>query len=130
MLLVSTCAAARVTKPASGTFTREQLVKSAKIYFRDSTEFPMTQNMTFTISDSVGRVRQVKKQSVAYVFNGYSSGKQSASGKVRGEVSWWAKMRGSKMFKASVNSVFWTWIPGIRLYSKTEDYEFEAQEPR
>jgi hypothetical protein len=128
MYCVSASVSAQTTEQAALKLTREQLVKSAKVYFRDTTEFPMTQNMTFSVLDSAGRVRQVKKQSVDYVFNGYNPGKKTASGQMHGKVSFWSAMRGNKMAKATLNSMLWTMIPGVRLYSDPGDYAFEAQE--
>ena len=108
--------------------TFEQLVKAANIYFRDTAELPMTQKMTFTVSDRSGRVRQSKKQEIDYIFNGYNRGKQTASSHVSGEIGFWAALRGAKMIKAALNSAFWTMAPGVQLHSEPGMYALEAAE--
>ena len=90
----------------------------------------MMQYMTFTVTDGSGHVREVKHQATDYVFNGYNAGKKTASGRVRGNESFWAMLRGSKMIKASLNSVFWTMMPGVWIYADPAEYAFEAQDSR
>lgn len=110
--------------------TREDLVKSAKIYFRDTTELPMTQNTTFTVTDASGHAREVKHQATNYLFNGYNKNRKTASGKLGGKESFWAMLGGSKMIKASINSVFWSMMPGVWIYAEPAEYTFEAQDQR
>ena len=130
MYFISASVSAQTTEQAAPKLTREQLVKSAKVYFRDSTELPMTQRMSFSVLNSAGRVRQVKKQSLDYVFNGYNPGNKTATGRGHANVSFWSAIRGSKTVKAAVNNMLWTMIPGVRLYSDPSDYAFEAQDLR
>jgi hypothetical protein len=49
----------------------EQLLQSAKIYFRDTTEFPLVQITTLSVSDSSGRIRKTKPDSRTVTFQGY-----------------------------------------------------------
>jgi len=107
--------------------TYEQLAKSAKIYFRDTTEFPMTQKMTYSVTDNSGHVRKVTHLVLDYVFNGYRPGTKTASGNARANISFWAVMRGAKMLKASMNSTLWTMIAGGTPYGEASVYKFEAQ---
>ena len=103
-------------EPAAASLTFEQLVKSARVYFRDSTEFPMTQRTTVTVSDAAGRVRKVKEQTLEYLFNGYNRGSNTASSRLRGHVSFWDAMHGEKTLKASMNSSLWVMMAGTTLY--------------
>jgi hypothetical protein len=130
LCLIGASVSAQTAEQAAPKLTREQLVQSAKVYFRDSAEFPLTQRTTFSVLDSAGRIRKVKKQSLNYVFNGYNPGKKTASGRARGNVSFWSGLRGAKAVKAAMNSMLWTMIPGVLLYSDAGDYTFEAQGPR
>ncbi|HEY6969375.1 MAG TPA: hypothetical protein VJA94_09225, partial [Candidatus Angelobacter sp.] len=125
---MSVSLAAQSGEQSAPALTYEQLVKAAKVYFRDTAEFPMMQDMTFTVLDRSGRVRQTRKQLVEYLFNGYNSGKQTASGHVSGEVGFWAALRGAKMVKASLNSAFWIMAPGLEVYSPTDMYDLEMNE--
>jgi hypothetical protein len=59
------------TANAPDKLTLEQLQKSAKIYFRDTAEFPLIQHTTFSVWNPAGRVRQTKMISIDYVFQGY-----------------------------------------------------------
>lgn len=107
--------------------TYEQLAKSAKIYFRDTTEFPVTQKMTFSVTDNSGRVRKVNHLVLDYVFNGYRPGTKTASGNARTNISFWAAIRGAKMLKASLNSTLWTLTAGITPYDEAGVYNFESR---
>ncbi|HEV3038487.1 MAG TPA: hypothetical protein VHA33_11990 [Candidatus Angelobacter sp.] len=98
------------TEQTAPPLTFEQLTKAAKIYFRDSTEFPMTQAMTFTVSDASGRVKKVNHLTLDYLFNGYRPKPKTATASSRANISFWAAMRGAKMVKASMNSDLWTMI--------------------
>jgi hypothetical protein len=129
ILLLSASGWAQNSEQPVLALTRQHLVKSAKIYFRDSTEFPMTQNMTFTVTDSAGHVREVKHQATDYLFNGYNPSRKKAVGNLRAKESFWALLRGSKMIKAAINSTFWTMMPGVWIYADPAEYIFEAQNP-
>ena len=129
ILLMSAGAGAQTTEPVASKVTFEQLTKSARVYFRDTAELPMTQKLTFSVFDSSGHIRKTKKQLLESMFNGYNTGSHRASGKTHGNVSLWAEMRGAKMLKASMNSMFWAMIAGVTLYSKpAELYVLEMKE--
>lgn len=51
--------------------TSEQLLHSAKVYFRDTTEFPLLQTTTVSISDSSGRIHRTKPYSRTATFQPY-----------------------------------------------------------
>jgi hypothetical protein len=51
--------------------TSERLLHSAKVYFRDTTEFPLVQTTTFSVSDSSGQIRRTKPYSHTTTFQPY-----------------------------------------------------------
>ncbi len=115
------------TVQAGAPLTYEQLAKSAKVYFRDTTEFPMMQKMTFSVTDKSGHVRKINHLVLDYVFNGYRPGTKTASGNARTNISFWEAIRGAKMVKASLNSTLWTMFAGIVPYDDAALYKFEAE---
>ena len=52
--------------------TRGQLVKAAKLYFRDTAELPMVQVTTMTVTDAAGKARKPSTITGEYLFHGYS----------------------------------------------------------
>jgi hypothetical protein len=105
--------------------SRGQLVKAAKIYFRDSAELPMMQVTTLTVTDAAGKTRKPRTMTGEYLFHGYSKNKNAANATFRTKVSMWAALRGAKMAKSSMNGIFFTMMPGLQIYSETDDYTFE-----
>jgi hypothetical protein len=116
------------TDQAASPLTFEQLTKAGRVYFRDSTEFPMTQKFTFTVSDASGHVKKVNHLTLDYLFNGYRPKTKTATGSSRANISFWAAIRGAKMVKASMNNALWTMIAGITLTDDPGDYKLEAHE--
>jgi len=108
--------------------TFEQLVTAAKLYFRDTAEFPLIQKTDFTVSDASGRIRNTRTLSLNYVFQGYSRERKHARGTLRGKISFWDMVRGAKVAKLSGNSALWTIIPGMTLYSDPHEYAIEMKE--
>jgi hypothetical protein len=129
LLLVNLQAVAQLTvrseQPAKtpGELTRDDLVTAAKKYFRDTAELPMVQTTTFSVTSSAGRTSKPKTISANYVFHGYSRQLRTANARLTGgKESFWDVLRGSKLFKASMNSAAWTMIPGVLLYSDPAAY--------
>jgi hypothetical protein len=56
---------------SASTLTSEQLLHSAKIYFRDTTEFPLVQTTTVSVADSSGRIHRTKPYSRTTTFQRY-----------------------------------------------------------
>ncbi len=105
--------------------TRGQLVKAAKLYFRDTAELPMVQVTTMTVTDAAGKARKPSTITGEYLFHGYSKNKKTSNASFHGNISMWAALRGAKVAKASMNSMLFTMLPGVQIYSETDDYTFE-----
>jgi hypothetical protein len=112
-------------QPPVKNLTREELTAAAKLYFRDTTELPLVQQMEFFVFDSSGRIRKTDKLTLEYLFQGYNPGSKTAHFNVRGHESFWSAMRGSKTFKASINSGMWTLWAGV-VARDFSAYSFEA----
>ncbi|HKT51493.1 MAG TPA: hypothetical protein VJV96_14425 [Candidatus Angelobacter sp.] len=103
--------------------TLDDLVIAAKKYFRDTAEFPMLQTTTFSVVSSSGRTSKPKIIFRNYLFRGYSRENRTANATITGgSESMWEVLRGSKLGKASANSVIWSMIPGLWLYSDPGAY--------
>jgi hypothetical protein len=109
------------SEEAALSVTRGQLVKAAKLYFRDTAELPMVQVTTVT----AGKARKPSTITGEYLFHGYSKNKKTSNASFQGNISMWAVLRGAKVAKASLNSMFFTMMPGVEIYSETDDYAFE-----
>src|SRR5436305_910895 len=71
-LSLNTCSqTAQPEQTLPSKLTSEQLLHSAKVYFRDTTEFPLVQTTTVSVSDSSGRIRKAKPYSRTATFQGY-----------------------------------------------------------
>src|SRR4051812_34059292 len=93
---------ARPERPVapSQSLTLDQLVSAAKYYFRDSAELPMLQLSTISVTNSSGKARKPRRQSIDYVFHGYSKKQRTGNFTLHTRQSWWATLRGSKTLKA------------------------------
>jgi len=111
----------------SATLTMDDLLTAAKHYFRDTAELPMVQTTTFSVTDSSGRRRKPKIQTTSYLFQGYSRQANGPQVNIRGHVSMWARIHGSKMMWISANNALWTSIPGLALYAKPDTYKFQVR---
>src|SRR5205807_10317823 len=66
--------------------TSEQLLHSAKIYFRDTTEFPLLQTTTVSVSDSSGRIHRTKPYSLTTTFQPFRiTEKQDRLGQIKAD---------------------------------------------
>jgi hypothetical protein len=119
----------RSEQSVSAKLTPEQLTAAARLYFRDTAEFPMLEQMDLTVLDASGHVRKTDKLSVDYLFQGYNPRSGTATAKVHGSISMWAALRGAKTFKASLNGSFLTLEAGSVVGANLADYEFEADDP-
>ena len=111
----------------SGALTMDDLLTAAKHYFRDTAELPMVQTTTFSVTDSSGRRSKPKVQTTFYLFQGYSRQANGPQVNIRGHVSMWAMLHGSKMIWVSANNALWTSIPGLALYAKPDTYKFQVR---
>ncbi|HET9792659.1 MAG TPA: hypothetical protein VFR08_15285 [Candidatus Angelobacter sp.] len=105
--------------------SRGQLVKAAKLYFRDTAELPMVQVTTVTVTGAAGKIRKPINITGEYLFHGYSKNKNAANATFRTKVSMWTALRGSKTAKTPMNGIFFTMMPGLQIYSETDDYAFQ-----
>jgi hypothetical protein len=103
----------------------EKLVSAAKIYFRDTTEFPMTQVTTMTVTDSAGKNRKPTTITGDYLFRGYSKNSGSANATFHSNISIWSALRGAKSTRLIINGMFFTMLPGLQIYAGTDAYAFE-----
>lgn len=110
----------------SEALTLDDLVSAAKYYFRDSAELPMLQQTTVSFTEASGKARKPQVQSVDYLFHGYSRQNKTGNVTTHGHESMWAALRGSRTFKAAINSGFIAVMPGILLYSDTSKFNFET----
>ena len=130
----------QTTRPPKITF--ERLVRAAKLYFRDTAEFPLLQKTTLTVSNSSGQVRENRTISGAGTFQGYrlsEHGQNKLQQHNQDENPWrlnlhvnmpfWTRLRGTKMMKVSLNSFMWTTIPGVVFVIDRDLYELEVNEP-
>jgi hypothetical protein len=62
---------AQPEQASASKLTSEQLLYSAKIYFRDMTEFPLVQTTTVSVSDSTGQIHRTKPYSRTTTFHPY-----------------------------------------------------------
>jgi hypothetical protein len=102
-----------------------RLISAAKLYFRDTAEFPMVQVTTMTVTDAASKARKPSTITGEYLFHGYSKNRKTSNGTFRGNISMWAALRGAKLAKASMNGIFFTMMPGFQIYSETDGYTFE-----
>lgn len=132
LLLLSRRAVEQITEhpqaaPPEAKLTFDQLTQAAKVYFRDTAEFPLLQTTTLTVSDASGHVGKAQTVSLNYIFQGYSQKQHSAHATLKGKTSPWAVLRGNKMAKVAGSSAFWSMMPGVRLYSYLGEYSFEVE---
>lgn len=106
----------------------DQLISAAKLYFRDTAEFPMVEKMEFSAFDVVGTLRKRATISVDYVFQGYSPRNTTATASIRGNISVWAVLGGAKTLKASLNGAAMTLIAGSVVSLDVSRYAFEAED--
>jgi hypothetical protein len=71
MSLTLWCQTAQSEQPLASELTAEQLLHSAKVYFRDTTEFPLVQTTTVSVSDFSGRMHKTKPYSRTTTFQPY-----------------------------------------------------------
>ena len=80
--------------------TFSELSKAAKVYLRDSAEFPLSTKVEVTFTDLAGRVRKHKAGTYRYDFHGYNL--RSNTGNVHLESSWRTALSGSALKKAAL----------------------------
>lgn len=68
-------APAQTTHSSGHELTLDELIAATHIYFRDTAEFPMIQNMVMTVTNSSGHVRKRRQGTYDYLVEGYPSGK-------------------------------------------------------
>lgn len=112
--LVSVLLIPLVLVPLGGNAFSEDLTfsglsKAAKVYLRDSAEFPLSTKVEVTFTDLDGRVRKHKAGTYRYDFHGYNL--RSNTGNVVVEGSWRTVLSGSALRKTALA----TSIPTLQL---------------
>ncbi len=102
-----------------------QLVKAAKLYFRDTAELPMVQVTTVNVTAAAGKAHKPITITAEYLFHGYSKNNNIANATFRTKVSMWAALRGERNAKMSMNGIFFTMMPGLQIYSEADGYALE-----
>lgn len=87
--------------------TVAQFSKAAKVYLRDSAEFPLNERVEVTFTDRAGHVRKHKTGNYKYDFHGYNP--RSSEGNLHLEYSWQTALFGGPLKKA----VYATSIPTL-----------------
>jgi hypothetical protein len=128
--LTTICSAQTLVAPGtpaepSGNPAFDNLVAASKIYFRDTTELPMIQISTVTVTDKSGKSRKPNTLTGEYLFHGYSKNTETANATMHFNISLWAAFRGAKMAKSSMNGSVFTMMPGTQMYSENKEYTFE-----
>ena len=103
----------------------QKLIAAAKVYFRDTAEFPMKQVTTMNITDSAGKIRRPTTAVGDYLFRGYSKKNGSANATFHSNISMWAAFRGAKSARLITNGMFFTMLPGLQIYAGTDGYNIE-----
>jgi hypothetical protein len=85
------------------------LSKAAKVYLRDSAEFPLSTRVEVTFTDLAGRVRKHKTGTYKYDFHGYNL--RANTGNFHLESSWRTALSGSALRRAAMA----TSIPTLQL---------------
>lgn len=116
------------TEPESRPLRPDQLISAAKLYFRDTAEFPMLEKMELSVFDPSGKLRKRQTISVDYVFRGYNPRSTTATANVHGNISFWAALGGAKTFKASLNGAAMTLTAGSVVSLDLSKYTFEAED--
>lgn len=93
--------------------TLSQVAKAAKVYLRDSAEFPLTTKVEVTFTDLAGHVRQHKTGSYKFDFHGYNV--RSNNGRIVFQGSWRTFMSGSALKKSVYATSIPTLLPAILL---------------
>lgn len=93
--------------------TLAQFSKAAKVYLRDSAEFPLSERVEVTFTDRAGHVRKHKTGKYKYDFHGYNA--RSNEGKVRWEYSWRTALLGGPVKKAVYATSLPTSLLGVLL---------------
>jgi hypothetical protein len=102
-----------------------RLLSAAKLYFRDTAEFPMVQVTTVNVTGAAGKTHKPITITGEYLFHGYSKNNNIANATFRTKVSMWTTLRRSNTVKMSMNGIFFTMMPGFQIYSEPHDYAFE-----
>lgn len=110
LLLVTLNTCPQNSGPAAKTPTLDQLADATKIYFRDSTEIPLQQEVTLKALDSSGRTRKSAKASVEWLFQGYSRRRKENRDSLN--VTFWQILWGFGVVKAAANSDT-VWLLGL-----------------
>jgi hypothetical protein len=95
-----------------------QFSKAAKVYLRDSAEFPLNEKIEVTFTDRAGRVRKRKTGRYKYDFHGYNP--RSNKGTVSLKYSWGTALFGGPLKKAVYATSIPTMLLGILLDSDME----------
>jgi hypothetical protein len=105
-------------KAADDAVTFAELSKAAKVYLRDSAEFPLSTKVEVTFTDLTGHVRRHKAGTYKYDFHGYNV--RSSTGKVDLEGSWRTVLSGSTLRKAAIATSIAPILLGVVLFPDTE----------
>jgi hypothetical protein len=98
--------------------TFAQLSKAAKVYLRDSAEFPLNTKVEVTFTDLAGHVRNHKTGTYKYNFHGYNV--RSSTGKLNLDGSWRTALSGSTLRRAAIATSIAPILLGVLLYPDTE----------
>ncbi|HET8887953.1 MAG TPA: hypothetical protein VFQ41_03550 [Candidatus Angelobacter sp.] len=103
---------------ADDAITFAELSKAAKVYLRDSAEFPLSTKVEVTFTDLTGHVRKHKTGVYKYDFHGYNVRSNTAN--VRLEGSWSTVLSGSTLRRAALATSIAPILLGIVLVPDME----------
>lgn len=98
--------------------TFAQFSKAAKVYLRDSAEFPLNEKIEVTFTDRAGHVRKHKAGHYKYDFHGYNT--RSNKGTVNLKYSLGTALFGGPLKKAVYATSIPTMLVGILLHPEME----------
>ncbi len=98
--------------------TLSQVAKEAKVYLRDSAEFPLSSKIEVTFTDLAGHVRNHKTGTYKYDFHGYNV--RSNIGKLNLDGSWRTVLSGNTLKRAAIATSIAPILLGALLDPKME----------
>jgi hypothetical protein len=119
--------AGRATAVVDDAVTFAQLAKAAKVYLRDSAEFPLSTKVEVTFTDLAGHVRNHKTGTYKYNFHGYNA--RSSTARIRLDASWRTALSGNTLRRAAIATSIAPILLGILLEPDTEQRTTLMQSP-